>query len=171
MYKRQVYYCPFCKTGLAQEEVQGDGTHERCGNVVERRNLPQWIFRIQEYADSLLDGLDGLDWPKGILEMQRNWIGKKEGIEITYPVVVADGGETGETITCFTTRPETNFGATFIAVSYTHLDVYKRQVLSCGPPCKPGKTARSISFGRLGFRLIPFSVTRITAPLGPRSVL
>ena len=122
LYKKDtaVYYCPFCKTGLAQEEVQGDGTHERCGNVVERRNLPQWIFRIQEYADSLLDGLDGLDWPKGILEMQRNWIGKKEGIEITYPVVVADGGETGETITCFTTRPETNFGATFIVLAPEH---------------------------------------------------
>jgi leucyl-tRNA synthetase len=122
LYKKDtaVYYCPFCKTGLAQEEVQGDGTHERCGNVVERRNLPQWIFRIQEYADSLLAGLDGLDWPKGILEMQRNWIGKKEGIEITYPVVEADGAETGETITCFTTRPETNFGATFIVLAPEH---------------------------------------------------
>ena len=122
LYKKDtaVYYCPFCKTGLAQEEVQGDGTHERCGNVVERRNLPQWIFRIQEYADSLLAGLDSLDWPKGIVEMQRNWIGKKEGIEITYPVVEANGAEIGETVTCFTTRPETNFGATFIVLAPEH---------------------------------------------------
>jgi leucyl-tRNA synthetase len=117
LYKKDtpVYYCPSCKTGLAQEEVQGDGTHERCGNVVEKRSLPQWLFRIQEYADSLLEGLDGLDWPQGILEMQKNWIGKKEGINIEYPV---DG--TNEIITCFTTRPETNFGATFIVIAPEH---------------------------------------------------
>jgi leucyl-tRNA synthetase len=122
LYKKDtmVYYCPFCKTGLALEEVQADGTHERCGNTVEKRTLPQWIFRIQEYADSLLKGLDGLDWPKGILEMQRNWIGKKEGIEISYPLVDAAGKDTGETVTCFTTRPETNFGATFIVLAPEH---------------------------------------------------
>lgn len=122
LYKKDtpVFYCPFCKTGLAQEEVQGNGTHERCGNTVERRNLPQWIFKIQEYADSLLDGLEGLDWPTGIVEMQKNWIGKKQGIEITYPVVDAHGKETGETVTCFTTRPETNFGSTFIVLAPEH---------------------------------------------------
>lgn len=122
LYKKDtpVYYCPSCKTGLAQEEVSGDGTHERCGNIVERRNLPQWIFKIQEYADSLLDGLNGLDWPQGILEMQKNWIGRKEGIEITYPVVDAQGNEIGESITCFTTRPETNFGATFVVLAPEH---------------------------------------------------
>ncbi|MFS8159230.1 MAG: class I tRNA ligase family protein, partial [Candidatus Roizmanbacteria bacterium] len=60
-----VYYCPFCKTGLAQEEVQGDGTHERCGNKVEQRTMPQWVFRITKYADSLLSTLNGLEWPRG----------------------------------------------------------------------------------------------------------
>lgn len=117
LYKKDtsVFYCPSCKTGLAQEEIQSDGTHERCGNVVEQRTLPQWIFRIQEYADSLLEGLEGLDWPKGILEMQKNWIGKKEGALISYPI---DG--TDEHVSCFTTRPETQFGATCIVLAPEH---------------------------------------------------
>src|SRR3990167_6232284 len=117
LYKKDtpVFYCPFCKTGLAQEEVMEDGTHERCGNVVEKRNLPQWIFRITEYADSLLEGLKGLDWPTGILEMQKNWIGRKEGIDITYNI---EG--ISETVTCFTTRPDTNFGATFVVIAPEH---------------------------------------------------
>lgn len=117
LYKKDtpVYYCPFCKTGLAQEEVEGNGTHERCGNEVERRNLPQWIFRIREYAESLLDGLEGLDWPRGILEMQKNWIGRKEGMNITYPI---DG--TNEEVTCFTTRADTQYGATFIVLAPEH---------------------------------------------------
>ena len=117
LYKKDtpVFYCPFCKTGLAQEEVMEDGTHERCGNVVEKRNLPQWIFRITEYADSLLEGLKGLDWPTGILEMQKNWIGRKEGIDITYNI---EG--MSETVTCFTTRPDTNFGATFVVIAPEH---------------------------------------------------
>lgn len=122
LYKKDtpVYYCTFCKTGLAQEEVQGDGTHERCGNPVEKRNLPQWIFRITTYSEQLLKGLEGLDWPTGILEMQKNWIGKKEGLEIEYPVVGLE-----ESISCFTTRPETNFGATFIVLSPEHSFVQK----------------------------------------------
>ncbi len=73
-----IYFCPVCQTGLAQEEVLEDGTHERCGNKVEERTLPQWIFRITKYADRLLDDLEGLDWPAGIIEQQKNWIGKKQ---------------------------------------------------------------------------------------------
>lgn len=110
-----VYYCPFCKTGLAEEEVMGDGTHERCGNEVEKRKLSQWVFRITTYAESLLESLKDLDWPRGILEMQKNWIGRKEGINITYDV---DGQD--EKITCFTTRPDTNFGATFVVLAPEH---------------------------------------------------
>lgn len=117
LYKKDtpVYFCPYCKTGLAEEEVLADGTHERCGNAIERRTLPQWIFRITEYADELLADLEGLDWPRGILEMQKNWIGRKEGINIEYQV---DG--TDDIITCFTTRPDTNFGATFIVLAPEH---------------------------------------------------
>jgi len=122
LYKKDtpVYYCPVCKTGLAQEEVMGDGTHERCGSKVAKKNLPQWIFRITTYAESLLESLDGLDWPAGILEMQRNWIGKKQGINIRYKVEGLD-----EVITCFTTRPDTNFGATFVAIAPEHVFAQK----------------------------------------------
>jgi leucyl-tRNA synthetase len=117
LYKKNtpVYYCETCKTGLAEEEVLPSGLHERCNNPITRKELPQWIFRITTYADRLLDELDGLDWPEGILQMQRNWIGRKEGINITYKVEESDA-----TVTCFTTRPDTNFGATFIVLAPEH---------------------------------------------------
>ena len=122
LYKKNtpINYCPSCKTGLAEEEVLSDGTHERCGNKITKKELPQWIFRITKYADELLESLNGLEWPSGILEMQKNWIGKKEGINITYQI---DG--TTDTVTCFTTRPETNFGATFVVVAPEH-DIVKK---------------------------------------------
>ena len=122
LYKKNapINYCPKCKTGLAEEEVLVDGTHERCGNKIEKRDLPQWVFKITKYADRLLSDLEGLDWPKGILEMQRNWIGKKEGININYKIKGSD-----EVITCFTTRPDTNFGATFIVLAPEHEFVKK----------------------------------------------
>lgn len=117
LYKKNtpINFCPICKTGLAEEEVLSDGRHERCGNKIEKREVPQWIFRITSYADRLLKDLEGLDWPKGILEMQRNWIGRKEGINIEYEVQGID-----YKINCFTTRPDTNFGATFIVLAPEH---------------------------------------------------
>lgn len=115
-----INYCPSCKTGLAEEEVLPNGTHERCGNKITKKDLPQWIFKITSYGDRLLADLEGLDWPEGILAMQRNWIGKKEGINIEYEVK----GST-EKITCFTTRPDTNFGATFIVLAPEHEFVKK----------------------------------------------
>jgi len=122
LYKKNapINYCPKCKTGLAEEEVLADGTHERCGNKIEKRDLPQWVFKITMYADRLLADLEGLDWPKGILEMQKNWIGKKEGININYKIK-----NSNEIITCFTTRPDTNFGATFIVIAPEHEFVKK----------------------------------------------
>ncbi|MDH7475857.1 MAG: leucine--tRNA ligase [Microgenomates group bacterium] len=122
LYKKNapINFCPFCKTGLAEEEVLADGTHERCGNKITKKELPQWIFAITQYADKLLEGLKGLDWPEGILAMQRNWIGKKEGININYKVK-----NSNEIITCFTTRPDTNFGATFIVLAPEHEFVKK----------------------------------------------
>ncbi|MEK7633887.1 MAG: leucine--tRNA ligase [Patescibacteria group bacterium] len=122
LYKKNtpINYCSICKTGLAEEEVLADGTHERCGNKIEKRDLPQWAFRITMYADRLLADLHGLDWPKGILEMQRNWIGKKEGINIKYQI-----SNIKYQIECFTTRPDTNFGATFIVIAPEHEFVKK----------------------------------------------
>ncbi len=119
LYKKNtpIHFCPSCKTGLAEEEVLSNGTHERCGKPITKKDLPQWIFRITTYADRLLSDLEGLDWPQGILDMQKNWIGKKTGINITYKIV---SGNTSEVITCFTTRPDTNFGATFIVIAPEH---------------------------------------------------
>ncbi|MCX7956082.1 MAG: class I tRNA ligase family protein, partial [Patescibacteria group bacterium] len=88
LYKKEipVYYCPSCKTGLAEEEVLSDGTHERCGKSITRKTLPQWLFKITSYADKLLEDLKDLDWPQGILEMQKNWIGRSEGTEIEFSI-------------------------------------------------------------------------------------
>lgn len=113
-----VNWCPHCKTVLADEQVI-EGKCERCGNSVEKRSLEQWFFRITAYAEKLLNNLAGIDWAEKVTIAQRAWIGKKEGINIRYSVI--DGNETpqGE-VTCFTTRPDTNFGATFIVLAPEH---------------------------------------------------
>jgi len=116
-YKRKapVNWCPSCRTVLANEQVV-DGACERCGTPVEQRDLEQWFFRITEYADRLLEGLDGLEgWPEKVKLMQRNWIGRSEGAEIDFPVV---GGE--RSIRVFTTRPDTLHGATFMVLAPEH---------------------------------------------------
>ncbi|MEI6532526.1 MAG: leucine--tRNA ligase [Candidatus Roizmanbacteria bacterium] len=136
LYKKitSVYFCDFCKTGVAEEEVLADGTHERCQKPITKKDLPQWIFRITDYADRLLSDLDLLDWPAGILAMQRNWIGKKEGINITYKIIKSKvksqkskeyDDEGIAEVVCFTTRPDTNFGATFIVLAPEHPFVKK----------------------------------------------
>lgn len=109
-----INWCPSCKTGLANEEVIA-GKCERCGTETIRKNMRQWMLRITEYADRLLSDLDELEWPEKIKLMQKNWIGKKHGINITYQI---EG--VGKAITCFTTRPDTNFGATFVVVGPEH---------------------------------------------------
>ncbi len=117
VYRKEVpiNWCPKCLTGLANEEVEADGTHERCGTVVTQRMLPQWVMRITDYSDRLLDGLIGLDWPKGILEMQKNWIGRREGTRVKWRI---DNGElTIKEVETFTTRLDTIYGVTFVAVS------------------------------------------------------
>lgn len=117
--KMPVAWCPKCKTGLANEEVLGDNTHERCGTVVEERELEQWMLRITAYAERLLSDLDTVDFPNGVKAAQRNWIGKKTGVNITYDIVTEKDEKVGE-VTCFTTRPDTNFGATFVVVAPEH---------------------------------------------------
>lgn len=112
--KSFINWCPVDRVGLANEEVVG-GACERCGSPVEQREKEQWMVRITEYADKLLAGLDTVDYLHKIRAQQEHWIGRKEGIEITYPV---EGS--GETVTVFTTRPDTNFGATFVALSPRH---------------------------------------------------
>ncbi len=116
-------WCPKDKTVLANEEVI-NGCCERCGTVVEQREMRQWFLKITEYAQKLLDGLENLDWPTAVKTQQVNWIGKKTGINITYKI---DG--TDKDVTCFTTRPDTNFGATFIVVGPEHPLIKTKEVL------------------------------------------
>ncbi len=100
-----VNWCPVDKTVLANEDVE-DGKCERCGAEVELRPIRQWVLKITDYADRLLEDLDELDWPESIKVQQRNWIGRSEGVLIKF-----------DDIEVFTTRPDTIFGATFIVVS------------------------------------------------------
>ena len=110
-----VYWCPSCKTGLANEDLDG-GKCERCSSAVERKPLRQWVLRITEYADRLLEDLDQLEgWPEYVKEVQRNWIGKREGYTIPFSVSMPDGDAVS--VAVFTTRPDTLFGCSFLAVS------------------------------------------------------
>ena len=115
-YEKQmpINWCPSCKTGLANEEVV-DGKCERCHSEVTKKNLRQWMLKITAYADRLLADLDKLDWPEKVKKMQTDWIGKSYGAEVNFKV---DGMD--ETITVYTTRPDTLWGATFMVLAPEH---------------------------------------------------
>jgi leucyl-tRNA synthetase len=113
--KAPVNWCPGCNTVLANEQVLADGTCERSGDVVVKRDLEQWFFRITAFADELLAGLEDLEWPERVKIMQRNWIGRSEGARFTLEVA----GST-ERIEVFTTRPDTAFGMTFVVLAPEH---------------------------------------------------
>jgi leucyl-tRNA synthetase len=110
-----VNWCPGCQTVLANEQVLSDGTCERSGDLVEQRDLEQWFFAITRYADELLDSIDALDWPERVKAMQRNWIGRSEGVEFDLQVVGHD-----MSIRVFTTRPDTSFGMTYAVLAPEH---------------------------------------------------
>ena len=112
-----VNWCPHDATVLANEQVI-DGHCERCGHLVEIRQLEQWFFAITEYADRLLDDLDTIEWPEYVKAMQRNWIGRSAGAEVTFRCE-----ELGVDYPVFTTRPDTLFGATFFVMAPEHPDV------------------------------------------------
>jgi leucyl-tRNA synthetase len=114
-----VKWCPNDQTVLANEQVI-DGRCERCGHEVEARQLEQWFFRITDYADRLLDDLDTIEWPEHVKTMQRNWIGRSEGAEVTFRC-----DELGIDYPVFTTRPDTLFGATFFVLAPEHPDVFR----------------------------------------------
>lgn len=110
-----VNWCPKDQTVLANEQVRADGTCDRCGTVVIQKNLTQWFFKITDYAEELLQGLDTINWPDKTKLMQRNWIGKSEGAEVNFQVVDSD-----EVIPVFTTRPDTLFGVTYVVLAPEH---------------------------------------------------
>ncbi len=112
--KAPVNWCPGCRTVLANEQVV-EGRCERSGDAVEIRDLTQWFFRITDYAERLLEGLEKLEWPDRVKTMQRNWIGRSEGAEIFFWV---EGIE--EPLRVFTTRPDTLYGSTFLALAPEH---------------------------------------------------
>ena len=109
-----INWCDHCKTGLANEEVK-EGRCERCGTAVVRRNIRQWVLKITEYADRLLEDLEALDWPESVKAMQRNWIGRSEGASVLFHI---DGMD--ESLEVFTTRADTLFGATYMVISPEH---------------------------------------------------
>jgi len=120
-YRKQaaVNWCPKDATVLANEQVV-DGKCERCGSVVEQRDLEQWFFKITDYADRLLEDLETVDWPQNVVTMQRNWIGRSEGAEVVFHC-----DELGVDYPVFTTRPDTLFGATFFVMAPEHPDVLR----------------------------------------------
>ncbi len=109
-----VNWCPKDQTVLANEQVI-DGECERCGTQVIKRDLTQWFFKITDYAEELLDYLDRLDWPEKTKTMQRNWIGRSSGVEITFSVA-----ERNRSFKVFTTRPDTLFGVTYVVLAPEH---------------------------------------------------
>ncbi len=115
--KAPVNWCPNDQTVLANEQVLADGTCERCGAVVQKRDLEQWFFRITKYADRLLEFKD-IEWPEKTMTMQRNWIGRSEGARVNFTVTGLDGQE--EAVPVFTTRPDTLYGVTFFLLAPEH---------------------------------------------------
>lgn len=109
-----INWCPKCKVGCANEEVV-DSKHERCGEAVEKRNISQWVLKITDYADRLDDDLDLVNFPESVKALQRNWIGRKTWYDIEYRVENSE-----EIIKVSTTRPDTQFGATFVVIAPEH---------------------------------------------------
>ncbi len=116
-----INWCPSCKTGLANEEVV-NGLCERCDAQVEKKNVRQWVLKITEYADRLLEDLEELKWSEPIKEMQKNWIGRSEGVEIRFALK-----DLQTEVPVFTTRADTLFGATFLVLSPEHPVVEKHK--------------------------------------------
>ncbi len=115
-----VKWCPKDQTVLANEQVDADGHCERCGALVEVRQLEQWFLRITDYAERLLNDLDAIEWPEHVKTMQRNWIGRSEGAEVTFRCAELDVD-----YPVFTTRPDTLFGATFFVMAPEHPDIMR----------------------------------------------
>ncbi len=120
-----VNFCPSCNTTIANEQVV-DGVCERCGSEVIRKNMKQWFFKITNYADELLSGLDKIDWPEKTKTLQRNWIGKSVGAEVDFKLE-----NSNEKLTVFTSRADTLFGVTFLVIAPEHKLVPKLVTKEC----------------------------------------
>lgn len=116
-----VNWCPGCNTVIANEQVEANNTCVRSGDIVEKRQMQQWMLRISKYADRLIDDLDTLNWPNHIKEAQRQWIGRTEGALLNFSLSTGDG------VTVFTTRPDTLCGATYLVLAPDHELVLKNK--------------------------------------------
>ncbi|MFA4834390.1 MAG: leucine--tRNA ligase, partial [Patescibacteria group bacterium] len=118
-----INWCPSCQTGLANEDLE-NGKCERCGSEIERKPMRQWVLKITDYADRLLNDLEKLpDWEESIKEMQRNWIGRSEGAIVQFSVIASEAKQSNEQdnkLEVFTTRPDTLFGCTYMVVAPEH---------------------------------------------------
>lgn len=123
-----INWCPSCQTGLANEDLE-NGHCERCGSLVEKRPMRQWVLKITAYADKMLRDLAKLDWPEGVKEAQKNWIGRSEGTEVVFYVA-----DTEEAIHVFTTRLDTIYGCTYVVVAPEHelLKKVESRILNIG---------------------------------------
>ncbi len=144
-----VNWCPALGTVLANEEVTADGRSEQGDFPVYRRPLRQWMMRITAYADRLIADLDTVDWPESLKAMQRNWIGRSEGARVVFEIA----GDPDTRLPVFTTRPDTLYGVTFIAVAPEH------PLLDAGLPDSvprrhAARLARGGAAGRAGRRLL-----------------
>jgi leucyl-tRNA synthetase len=126
MYKKGLAYrkmvpinwCDSCKTGISNEEVI-NGNCERCGSPVSKKDLMQWMLRITDYAERLLNDIDKLEWPENVKMLQRNWIGRSEGAEVVFKIISGSDGKE-HNVPVFTTRPDTLFGATYMVLAPEH---------------------------------------------------
>lgn len=109
-----VNWCPGCNTVVANEQVLANGTCERSGDLIEKREMPQWMLRITKYADRLIEDLDALEWPEQIKEAQRQWIGRSKGAELSFKL------SSGDDVRVFTTRPDTLYGVTYLVLAPEH---------------------------------------------------
>lgn len=116
-----VNWCPGCNTVIANEQVEADGSCSRSGDLIEKRQMQQWMLRITQYADRLIDDLDALDWPNHIKEAQRQWIGRTEGALVDFTL------SSGDTVAVFTTRPDTLYGATYLVLAPDHDCIQKNK--------------------------------------------
>lgn len=116
-----VNWCPGCNTVIANEQVLANGTCERSGDIIEKKEMPQWMLRITKYADKLVDDLEKLEWPEQIKEAQRQWIGRSQGAHIDFKL------STDDSVTVFTTRPDTLFGVTYLVLAPEHQLVQKNK--------------------------------------------
>ena len=185
-----INWCPSCQTGLANEDLE-DGKCERCGSAVEQKPMRQWVLKITDYAERLLNDLDKLkNWPEAIKEMQKNWIGRSEGATVRFVIAseakqsynnyngnsgIASSSPSGiprnDILEVFTTRPDTLFGATYVVVAPEHsliencLPAYLRYV-NIPTVCKPEIGIRA--YGSVVERGIRIAETAVRFCLGPQ---